>query len=153
MNRTLKASLLFSILLVWALAFLVAHHFERSLPAPAPHDLFAIVNGQLAAFRSADFQTAYRHAATGVQQKFTLPQFEKMVRKNYPAVATSQRVEFGLVKVQGATALVQVFFVAHDRSVRCFLYSLTHEEGGWKIDGVEELERFRAGDRLAGTVA
>ena len=153
MSQSIKGAVLFCFLLVCGAGFVVTQKVRERLSPPAPHELFAIVNQQLAAFRSADFQSAYRQAATGVQQRFTLPQFEKMVRQKYPAVGHVQRVEFGLAKVQGGSAVVQVFFIAGDRTVRCFLYSLTHEDGGWKIDGVEELEGIRARDRLTGTVA
>lgn len=153
MTRTLKAGLLLSLFVLCAISLFIAHRLRERLPAPAPRELFAIVNEQLAAFRSADFQGAYRHAATGVQHKFTLTQFEKMVRQNYPEMIRTQRVEFGVVKVQGGSALVQVFFFAENGSVRSFLYSFINEDESWKIDGVEELKGYRPGDRLAGSHA
>ena len=153
MSRTLKASLLFCAFAVCALAFLVAYEVEQANHPPQPHDLFAVVQEQLSAFRAANYQSAYRQAASGVQQKFTLPQFEKMVRRRYPEMTQAGRVEFGLVDVQGTTATVQVFFFAADRSVRSFLYSLTREDEAWRIDGVEELESERRGESLAGTQA
>ena len=153
MNRTLKASLLFVFLLICGFRFVMTARLREQLPPPAPHDLFAVVNQQLTAFRSSDFRAAYRHAATGMQQRFTLPQFENMVRQRYPEMVRRHRVEFGVVEVQGASAVVQVFFVAADGSVRSFLYSLIHEDDAWKIGGVEELEGYRAGDRLGGSHA
>lgn len=51
----------------------------------------------------------------------------------------AQRVEFGAVRVAGGSALVQVFLIARDGAVRGFLYSLTAEPDGWKIDGVRPL--------------
>lgn len=151
MSRVLKASLLLFFFSLCAAAFLVAHHLREHRPPPAPHELFAVVNGQLAAFRAADFPNAYRRASIGVQQKFTLPQFESMVRRNYAEMANAQRVEFGSVRVDGATALVQVYFFASDSSVRTFVYSLIFEDDGWKIGGVEELSRYRPDQSLAGT--
>ncbi len=153
MTRILKGGLLFSLFLVCACALLFAHNLRRSLPAPAPRELFAIVNEQLIAFRSADFRGAYHHAAIAVQQKFTLPQFEKMVRQNYSEMTRAQRVEFGVVRMQGESASMQVFVFADDGSLRAFLYSFTNEGDSWKIDGVEELARDRSGHRLAGTHA
>ncbi len=153
MNHWTKGAVLSLLLLICGGGFVVTQKVREQVLAPEPHDLFAIVNEQLAAFRSSDFQAAYRYAATRVQQKFTLPQFEKMVRRTYPEMVRGCRVEFGVVKVQGANAVVQVFFLAADGTVRSFLYSLIHEEESWKIDGVEELKAFRAGDRLVGTHA
>ncbi len=98
-----------------------------------------MVNRQLSAFRAADFQSAYRHSAAGVQQKFSLAQFERMVRHDFASMAQLERVEFGAVRVDGASALVQVFLIAPDGAVRGFLYSFSAEPDGWKIDGVQPL--------------
>ena len=48
------------------------------------------------------------------------------------------------------SAAVQVFFAARDGSVRVFLYNLIAEEGGWKIGGLEELNRYWPRQPLAG---
>lgn len=153
MTRALKAGLLLSLFALCAISFFVAQKLRERLPSPAPRELFAIVNEQLAAFRSADFQSAYRHAATGVQHKFTLAQFEKMVRQNYPEMTQTQRIEFGEMKVQGGSALLQVFFFSGNGSVRSFLYSFTRENDSWKIDGVQELKGYRSDEGLAGSHA
>ena len=150
MSRTVKASLLTLFFAVCAAALIIVHAIREPLPAPLPRDLFAVVTEQLNSVRAADYQNAYRHAATAVQQKFTLPQFQKMVRRSFSAAAVAQRVEFGLVQVQSGSAVVQVFFFAPDESVRVFLYSLTFEDEVWKIDGVEEV---RGSLRASGTLS
>jgi hypothetical protein len=129
---------------------LVTHHAPAKAPAPAPHDLFSVVNSQLVAFRSSDFRRAYGNAAAAVQQKFTLQQFELMIRHNYPDMTRLHRIEFGFVKVDGATALVQVFFFAADGSVRPYLYSLVAEDSGWKVESVEPMRAPPPGHRLGG---
>ena len=151
MSRAAKASLLLFFLSLCGAAFFITQLVRERAPVPAPHDLFAVVNEQIAAFRADDFRSAYRQAATGVQQKFTLPQFEAMVRRDYAEMANAQRIEFGSVKVEGGAALVQVYFVGGDGSVRVFLYSLISEHGGWKIGGVEELNRYWPRQPLGGT--
>lgn len=153
MNRLAKASLLSFFFALWGAAFVVSYHSRQRLPAPAPRELFAIVNEQLSAFRSSDYPSAYRYAATGVQQKFTLPQFEKMVRQRYGEMVRARRVEFGSVKVDGATALVEVFFISDAGYVRGFVYNLISEGNGWKIDGVDELNAYRSRPALTGTHA
>jgi len=153
MSRFTKASLLLFFFSLCGAAFFVAHRLEEARPAPAPRELFVVVNDQLAAFRVADFQSAYRRASTGVQQKFTLPQFESMVRHNYAALTSAQRVEFGSVTVRGNTAAVQVFFFAPDDTVRSFVYNLVAEASLWKIAGVQEIGVRRATFRLSGTHA
>lgn len=151
MNRLAKAALLLFFFSLCGVAFFVTERVRAHAPAPAPRELFAVVNDQLAAFRAADFSSAYRRASTGVQQKFTLPQFEAMVRRDYLAMAQAQRVEFGSVRVEGSTALVQVFFFGGNGAVRVFLYSLISEEGGWKIGGVQEVDRTRPSQSIVGT--
>ncbi len=153
MPRIAKASLLLFFFSLCASALFVAHQVEKRAPAPAPHDLFAAVNDQLAAFRAADYPSAYRRAAAGVQQKFTLAQFESMVRRNYGAITRAQRVEFGSVKADGSSAVVQVFFFGARGGVRCFLYSLTVEGDGWKIEGVEEIRAYESAVPLVGSHA
>ncbi|MBA3272408.1 MAG: DUF4864 domain-containing protein [Chthoniobacterales bacterium] len=111
------------------------------------------MNDQLAAFRASDYPSAYRRAAAGVQQKFTLPQFETMVRRNYRAITGAQRVEFGSVTGDGSSAVVEVFFFSEHGGVRCFLYSLTAEAGGWKIEGVEEVRANGSAGPLVGCQA
>ncbi len=150
MTALFKAALLLFFFSLCGAAFVLTHHLRDHRPAPAPRELFSVVNEQLAAFRASDFRNAYRQASTGVQQKFTLPQFEAMVRQNYGGLASTQRVEFGTVKVQGGTALVQVFFLSATGGIRSFVYSLIAEEGGWKIGGVEELDQPEHRQQLAG---
>lgn len=153
MSRNIKASLLFFFFSVCGSSFFVAHQLRERAPVAIPHDLFAIVNEQVTAFRAADFQSAYRHAATGVQRKFTLPQFEKMVRNKYPEMTRARRVEFGLVKMESGSALVQVFFFADDGSVRSFLFSLVKEGELWKSNSVDELQAYPTTNSMAGTQA
>lgn len=94
----------------------------------------------MAAFRAADYSSAYRHAASGVQQKFTLAQFEAMIRRDYGEMANAQRIEFGFAKVSGSAAVVHVFFIGKDGSTRSFLYSLDAEGDSWKINGVQPMQ-------------
>lgn len=150
MSRVAKASLLLFFFSLCAAAFVVAHRLEQRTPAPAPGVLFAVVNDQLAAFRAADFPAAYRHAASGVHQKFTPAQFERMVRRDYAGILKAQRVEFGSVKVEGGSAFVQVFFFGGNGFVRSFQYSLTAEGSSWKIESVQEIPVFHRPASLGG---
>lgn len=153
MSRVAKASLLLFFFSLCAASLFVAHQAGKHAPPPAPHELFAAVNDQLAALRAADYSNAYRRAAAGVQQKFTLPQFESMVRRNYGAITRAHRVEFGSVKANGSSAAVQVYFFGPRGGVRCFIYSLTAEGDGWKIEGVEEVRAYESGVPLVGSHA
>ena len=140
MTRPIKASLLFFFLSLCASAILVTHQLRSQVPLPAPHELFAVVEKQLAALRAADYSIAYQHAASSVQQKFTVPQFEAMIRREYGDMTGPQRIEFGFVKVTGSAAVVQVFFCGANGSIRSFLYSLITEGDSWKINGIQPMQ-------------
>jgi len=150
MTRTIKASLLFFFLSLCGAAILVTDHVRRQVPPPAPHELFVVVENRLTAFRLADYSTAYRQAASGVQQKFTVSQFEEMIRRDFREMTNAQRVEFGLVKINGSAAVVQVFFIDANGSTRSFLYSLTAEGRSWKINGVQPVRSAPPGHRPTG---
>jgi hypothetical protein len=150
MTRTAKSSWLLFFLSLCAAALMITQALRCRTPAPAPRELYSVVNSQLAAFRAADFLRAYRNASSGVQQKFSLPQFENMIRRDYAEMTQKHRVEFGFVQVEGSTALVQVFFFAQDGSVRPFLYNLVAEDDTWKIEGVEPMRVSRPRQVLAG---
>ena len=147
MTRTIKASLLLFFFALCASAVVVTHRVRSHVPPPAPRQLFAVVERQLAAFRAADYASAYRQAASGVQQKFTAPQYEAMIRRDYGDLSGAQRIEFGYVKVNGARAVVQVYFCGGNNYNRSFLYSLVAEGNSWKISGVQPMQ---IGDRPVG---
>ena len=153
MTSLAKGALLTFFFSLCGAAFIISHQVRARTPAPVPHALFAVVNDQLSAFRAADYASAYSYAANGMQQKFTLPQFERMVRRNYAHMAEAQRVEFGDVRFEGGSATVQVFFFTRGGSMRTFLYSLTVERDVWKISGVDEVRPPRPYRKPAGTLA
>jgi hypothetical protein len=149
-TRTIKSALLFFFFSLCASAVVVTHHLRLQMPPPAPHQLFAVVEQHLAAFRAADYSNVYRQTTSGVQQKFTAPQYEAMIRRDYGAMTEAQRIEFGSVKVSGSSALVQVFFCDPSGSVRSFLYSLIAEGDSWKINGVQAMPGPPPGRHLSG---
>ena len=140
MNRLVKTSLLLFFFALCGAAIFATYRTRERAPPPTPRELYSIVNRQLAAFRTADFDSAYRHAAAGVQQKFSRAQFELMIRRDFSSMTDAEHVEFGAVSVAGGSALAQVFLRAPDGAVRGFLYSFSAELDGWKIDGVQALE-------------
>lgn len=151
MNAITKSGFLVFFLSLCAAAGFISNYFQqRAVPVPAPRELYSIVNNQLSAFRADDFPRAYRHATSNVQQKLSLAQFESLIRHDYAAMTRADRVEFGVVRVDGAAALVQVFFCSEDGTIRSFLYSLVAENHTWKIDGVEQQSIAPPGHHLPG---
>jgi hypothetical protein len=136
MTRTAKALLLLFFFSLCAAA-IMTHRIRFEAPPPGAHQLFAIVEQHFTALRVADYSSAYRCAASGVQQTFTRAQYEAMIRRDYADIARGQRIEFGFVRVSGSSAVVQVFFRGAGGSVRVFLYSLIAEGAAWKINGLQ----------------
>ena len=153
MHRWAKAALLLFVVTLCLGAAYVSFRPKSVASAPAPRELYSVVNEQLAAFRAEDFPSAYRYAGSAVHQKFTLSEFETMIRRNYAHMAHAQRVEFGLVDVRGSSAVMQVYFFDGRGAVRSFLYSLMAERGVWKIDGAEEVEVIQHAAGLIGSHA
>ena len=139
MNRLCKISLLLSFFALCGAATIATHFVRERTPAPPARTFYSIVSQQLASFRAEDFDSAYQQAASGVQQKFSRAQFELMIRRDFSPMTEAAHVEFGAIRVAGASALAQVFLTAPDGTVRAFLYSFTAESSGWKIDGVQPL--------------
>jgi len=113
-------------------------------------DLYEVVNLQLADFRGANFSGAYRHASSGIRQRFNIDEFAAMIRSDYAGIVRAQRVEFGFVETRGRHAIIQVFFIDATGQVTPCIYSLVSEGEGWKIDGAQVLRRWPAGARLSG---
>ncbi len=141
MSRLVKTALLLFFFALCGAAIVATYRAQQRTPPPAARELYSIVSRQLTAFRTADFDGAYRQAAAGVQQKFSRSQFELMIRRDFSSMTKAEHVEFGAVSVNGASAIVQVFLTSPDGALRGFLYSFTAEADGWKIDGVQPLGR------------
>lgn len=147
-----KITLLMFFFALCGTAALVNYRLAQNSQPPVvrPAELFAVVNGQLANFRDADFPGAYRHASSGIQQRFNLDQFSDMIRNEYSRIVRAQRVEFGFVESSGRHAVIQVFFIDAAGQVTPCIYTLVSEGEGWKIDGARVLRRWPASTRLGG---
>lgn len=139
MNRLIKLGLLVFFVALCLGAAIATRLTQQQSPAPAEHDLYSVVNRQLADFRAADFRSAYQYAASGMQQKFSRTQFEIMIRRDFVSMTRAARVEFGAVRITDSTASAQVFLTNPDGLTRVYLYTLAAENGGWKITGVRPL--------------
>lgn len=137
------------ILVAWLVAvslFLGTPAARSTEPAPSTEamkkELAKVIEGQLAAFRADDYPRAYAFAAAGIKEMFNPAEFERMVRGAYPVIAHSVSAEYGLTFDSGEEAVVNVRVVgATDGQTVEYLYTLSKENGEWKITGVSELRR------------
>ena len=106
----------------------------------ARKELIQVVESQLAAFRDEDYSAAYTFAASSIKAAFPLPQFERMVKTGYPAIAQSKAVIFGVILDNGEEATVNVKLEGKSNRAVNYQYFLIKEKAGWKIRGVVEVK-------------
>jgi hypothetical protein len=119
----------------------------------APQELYAVVQQHLTACRTADFPRAYHEAASGVQERCTLVEFERRVRRNYLPVAMAEHVEYGAVRhprEQAEQAMVDVYFISRSGEANGWTFTLLYEDGDWKVDHGEPIPGWPSGERLSG---
>jgi hypothetical protein len=63
----------------------------RLSPKAIRDEVRAVVEGQLAAFRTGDFAAAHDFAATGIRQQFDVRWFTLLIRRGYPALLRHRR--------------------------------------------------------------
>ena len=150
MSQGGKVGLMLFFFAVCATAAFVSYDGGRQSPPTRPVDLYSVVHSQFQALQAADFSRAYQHASAGMQEKFSVEQFEQMVRLDYAPIIDAERVEFGVAQIRGGHAVVRVFFVGEDGGLTPCIYSLVNEGELWKIDGARMLRRIPRGERLDG---
>lgn len=98
-------------------------------------EIVAVIDAQLAAFRTGDVRKAYAYASADLRAQKPLRAFLAIVRENYPEIWSNARAEFGLVRDDGAqaTVLVHVFSADGDAA---YDYTLAKEDAGWRIAAV-----------------
>lgn len=108
-------------------------------------EIVAVIEGQLAAFRSGDGKKAYGFASEPLRAQKPLAAFLQIVRDSYPEVWRNTRGECGIVRDDGARARVVVQVYSENGDVG-YDYSLVREPAGWRIHGV--LRHAGGGKRL-----
>jgi len=139
MNLRRKIGLLLAFLSVCAGASIFSCYQQIRIERVKPAELFEVINRQLSALRTSDFPGAYRQAAAVFKQKCDVAQFTAMIRREYPLLARTERVEFGQVETNGRHALIQVYFINSDNETVPCIYTLVEEGGCWKIENVRLL--------------
>ena len=150
MSQRGKVGLMLFFFGVCATAAFITYDDQGKPPPARPVDLYAVVHSQFQAFQAADFSRAYEHASAGIQEKFSVEQFEQMVRIDYAAIIEAQRVEIGATEFRGRHAIVQAYFVGEDGGLTPCIYTLVNEGELWKIEGARILRRIPRSERLDG---
>ena len=98
-------------------------------------EIVAVIEAQLAAFRTGDVRAAYGYAAVELRAVKPLPLFVEIVRTSYPEIWTNTRAECGLVRDNGALAQLPVHVFGKDGDTT-YDYTLVKERAGWRIRDV-----------------
>ena len=130
MNVTTRLGIIASCFLLCAGALVLAR-FSRERYIDADH--------KLAFLNAVDFSNAYQQVATEKEPNLDFGQVESIIRRHYTAISHRGRIEFGLVKVSGATAEVEVLFFARDGRIRPVLYKLVARNNSWKVTSVQRM--------------
>ena len=133
--------------------WLLEHTWSPPPESTTPQELYRVVQRHLAACRSADFPKAYHTAATEVQERFSLVQFEKKIRQDYQPVAGADHIEYGAVHHARGNArktLVDVYFISPLGEAVGWTYVLVFEDNDWKVDHGEPIPGWPSGQRLGG---
>ncbi|MSU22693.1 MAG: DUF4864 domain-containing protein [Opitutus sp.] len=119
---------------------------EGALRASKPEvrkEITTVIEAQCAAFRAGDLVQAYAFASAELRAQKPLRAFAEIVRDNYPEIWANTRAEFGLVRDDGARAMLVVRVFAKD-SEASYDFTLVKERGGWRISAVLRHEAKKA---------
>ena len=153
MELRAKISLLLLFFASCGTAAIITAYFQARADANVkPADLYAVVNQQLADLRRQNFPAAYSFASLEIQQRFTVDEFARMVRDDYPTLLETNQAEYGPIQTRGKHAAIRVYLIGRDGLVMPCLYQLVRERAGWRIDGARILRAWPSTARLAGTL-
>ena len=107
-------------------------------------------NQPVARFDAIEFSDAYQQVAAERQPNIDFTQIESVIRRDYTAMSHRGRIEFGSVKVAGATAEVEVFFFALDGQIRPVLYKLVAQNESWLVRSMQRMPALPRSQLLRG---
>lgn len=121
--------------MLWA-GILPASTDESVSPADAAA-IRQVIQGQMEAFRSDDWNAAFAYASPGIQTRFQNPQiFSQMVTQAYQPVYRPRGVQFRDVAASEFGPTQEVFVVGPDGLSYLAYYTMEQQaEGSWRISG------------------
>ena len=128
MNAATRFAVTAACLIVCAVGFVFSHLAHGR----------ASINGDGGHLGATGLGGDYQFAAD-VLQKPSFKELESAIRRERTAVSAHARIEFGSVKMEQRTAVVEVLFFAPDGRVRPFLYKLAPENNSWKVVSAQRM--------------
>jgi hypothetical protein len=96
----------------------------------------ALVLRQIAALRSHDFAAAYGFASRELRRNFSRGEFEWMLRRAHPEVASSTFASVVRTHESGGYVYVTVKIVGRNGQTVEALYEMVQEAGGWRVNAL-----------------
>jgi hypothetical protein len=85
------------------------------------------------------FADAYGRVANGPQREEAFSEFEAVIRRHDKVKSHRGRIEFGSVRMQGSSAVVEVLFFSPDGRMTPYSFTLVPKNRSWKIDSVQRI--------------
>ena len=128
--RSFRAMLVFAVLVV------LTTSAARAQPSSAVDEAAELALRQLAALRAHDFAEAYACASMELRRHFTRSEFEWMVRRAHPEVASSAYAF--VVRTHEAAGFAYVTVKVQGRNGQNVeaLYEMVREKGQWKVNAL-----------------
>jgi putative lipoic acid-binding regulatory protein len=105
-------------------------------PQTANAEPAALVLQQLEALRAHDFVGAYALASRELRRNFSRGEFEWMVKRAHPEIASSSSAVVVRTSASGGYVYVTVHVQGRNGHRVEALYELVHERDGWKVNAL-----------------
>lgn len=129
--------------LLYFLALLLSLTFTARADTAGPR---AVIEAQIAAFQTDDFDTAFDYASDTIRRVFGTPErFGQMVRQGYPMVYRPADLRFLEARERGARTIQQVMVADQAQRLHLLEYEMIETDAGWRINGVRILPGGGAG--------
>jgi ketosteroid isomerase-like protein len=125
------------LILLLVLAAPFAARAEDALQPADPAAIRQVIQGQMEAFRSDDWNAAFAFAAPAIQGKFVSPDiFRQMVTGAYQPVYRPKGVEFRALEASEFGPTQEVFVIGPDGLAYLAYYTMERQaDGTWRISG------------------
>ncbi|MEM9231047.1 MAG: DUF4864 domain-containing protein [Pseudomonadota bacterium] len=110
----------------------------QALAQSAGDQIQSVIQSQINAFQSDDFETAFTFASPMIQGIFgSSERFGQMVRQGYPMVWRPAGVEYTALTERGGVLYQNVLITDQAGQLHLLEYEMIQTSDGWEINGVQ----------------
>lgn len=128
-----------SCLAIWTISGAAVAQSGPALPPQLQQIVQSVIDGQIAAFRSGDHDTAFSYAAPSIKQIFgDTDSFIGMVKSGYGAIYGARNWSYGRGESKGDVLVQEVLITGPKGRDWVALYTLRKQpDGSWRIAAVQ----------------